>query len=466
MIFNAKTVEDIKVAYIGGGSRGWAWKFMADLALEPTMSGNVYLYDIDFKASKNNEIIGNKISAKEKSVGKWKYKAVNDLETALTGADFVIISILPGTFDEMYSDVHEPEKLGIYQSVGDTAGPGGMIRALRTIPLYVEFAKNIERYCPNAWVINYTNPMTICVKSLYETFPNIKAMGCCHEVFGTQKVLAQMCEELLDAKNVDRSEIETNVMGINHFTWLKEARYKGVDLFPVYAELVEKYYESGYEEDDKNWLNSHFESANRVKFDLFKRYGGIAAAGDRHLAEFMPNTEYLNDKETIKSWKFSLTTVDWRKEELEERLLMSEKLVNGQEDVNLEASGEEGVQIMKALVGIKPLKSNVNIRNEGQISNLPIGTIVETNAYFTKDKIETIPVGEIPENILTLIIPHIENINYIYEASIACDKDLVVKAFLNDPMFSSKCKDEETTRELVNTMLNNTKKYLPKKWNI
>lgn len=464
MVFGENNVSEIKVAYIGGGSRGWAWKLMADLALEPTMSGDVYLYDIDLEASKKNEIIGNKVNAKENSVGKWNYKAVSDLETALVGADFVIISILPGTFDEMYSDVHEPEKLGVYQSVGDTAGPGGMIRALRTIPLYVDFAKNIEKYCPNAWVINYTNPMTLCVKTLYETFPKIKAMGCCHEVFGTQELLAQMCEELLGASNVDRHQIESNVMGINHFTWLKEVNYEGQDLYPVYTELVEKYYESGYEEKGKNWLNSHFESANRVKFDLFKRYGYIAAAGDRHLAEFMPNTEYLNDKETIKKWKFSLTTVDWRKEELKERLIMSEKLSSGEEEVNLEPSGEEGVQIMKALVGIKPLKSNVNIRNEGQISNLPIGVIVETNAYFTKDKIETIPVGEIPENILELMIPHVENANYIYNAGVRCDKELVVKAFLNDPMFSSKCKDEEVTRNLVDTMLNNTKKYLPKEW--
>ncbi len=459
-------VSDVNICYIGGGSRGWAWGFMADLALEPTMSGEIRLYDIDKVASKNNEIIGNEISKLESSVGQWNYRSVDTIEEALKGSDFIVISILPGTFDEMYSDVHEPEKLGVFQSVGDTAGPGGMIRALRTIPMYVEIANKIKEHAPNAWVINYTNPMSLCVKTLYEVFPEIKAIGCCHEVFGTQKLLAHMCQEHFNIENVKREEIDVKVMGINHFTWLKEASFKGTDLFPIYTEFADKYYADGYQDKDANWLNSHFNSASRVKFDLFKNYGYIAAAGDRHLAEFMPNTLYLKDEETIRSWMFSLTKVDWRKSDLKERLEKSRKLVNKEEDVKLKPTGEEGVLIIKALAGLEPLKSNVNITNSGQISNLPIGAIVETNALFTKDKIEPENVGEIPENILELTMPHVQNMEYIYEAAITCNKDLVVKAFLNDPMFNSKCKDQVVTEELVTTMLQNTKKYLPKEWNL
>ena len=115
---------------------------------------------------------------------------------ALTGADFVVISILPGTFDEMESDVHAPEKYGIYQPVGDTTGPGGIVRALRTIPMIQEIARAVEEYCPDAWVINYTNPMAMCVKTLYETFPKIKAFGCCHEVFGTQSLLKAALDDM------------------------------------------------------------------------------------------------------------------------------------------------------------------------------------------------------------------------------------------------------------------------------
>ena len=193
-------VKDLQIAYIGGGSRGWAWTFMTDLAMDEELSGTIRLYDIDAEAAKHNEIIGNRLSAREDVVGKWNYTVSDSLQSALTGADFIVISILPGTFDEMAVDVHMPERLGIYQSVGDTAGPGGAMRALRTIPMYVEIAQAIRAYAPKAWVINYTNPMSLCVKTLYYVFPEIKAFGCCHEVFGTQKVLKGILEETMGLK--------------------------------------------------------------------------------------------------------------------------------------------------------------------------------------------------------------------------------------------------------------------------
>ena len=131
MRYNGSKVEDIKIAYVGGGSRGWAWGLMSDLMTCGDISGRVDLYDIDLQAAKNNEVIGNKFNQAKGAKTTWQYKAVETLEQALTGADFVILSILPGTFDEMESDVHAPEKYGIYQSVGDTTGPGGILRAMR-----------------------------------------------------------------------------------------------------------------------------------------------------------------------------------------------------------------------------------------------------------------------------------------------------------------------------------------------
>ena len=150
--------EEVKIAYVGGGSRGWAWGLMSDLATAGDMSGEVCLYDIDYEAAKNNEIIGNKFNSLEGATSKWTYKATKTIGEALSGAQFVVISILPGTFDEMESDVHTPEKYGIYQPVGDSTGPGGVIRALRTMPMMAEIALAVKEYCPDAWVINYTNP--------------------------------------------------------------------------------------------------------------------------------------------------------------------------------------------------------------------------------------------------------------------------------------------------------------------
>ncbi len=457
-------VRDLKIAYIGGGSRGWAWTFMTDLSMDDSLGGTIRLYDIDEQAAKNNEVIGNKLTAREDTIGKWDYVTCPTIGEALTGCDFVVISILPGTFDEMASDVHLPERLGIYQSVGDTAGPGGMIRALRTIPMFVEIAEAIKKYAPDAWVINYTNPMSLCVKTLYHVYPQIKAFGCCHEVFGTQKVLKGICEETFGFHDIDRRDIHINVLGLNHFTWLDKASYKGIDLFPVYRDYIDSHYEEGYSEPDKNWANSTFDCAHRVKFDLFRRYGLIAAAGDRHLAEFMPGGEYLKDPETVAGWKFGLTTVDWRKQDLQNRLARSRRLVSGEEEIELKPSGEEGILLIKSLCGLTRTISNVNIPNWSlQIQNLPKDAIVETNAVFSHNSIQPIVAGEVPEDVKELIMPHVENHERILKAALTCDRSLVYDAFLADPLVKGRA-SEEDVKKLVDDMIANTMAYLPEGW--
>ncbi len=457
--------EDVQIAYIGGGSRGWAWTFMTDLAMEPALSGTIRLYDIDQAAARANEAIGNRVSARQEAVGKWKYETKATLEEALTGADFVVISILPGTFDEMAVDVHMPERLGIYQSVGDTAGPGGMMRALRTIPMFVEIAEAIKAWAPEAWVINYTNPMSLCVATLYHVFPQIKAFGCCHEVFGTQKVLKGIAEEALGVEGIERRDIHVNVLGINHFTWFDYASWKGVDLFPIYRAYIDSHFEEGYNEPDRNWANSTFACAHRVKFDLFNRFGLIAAAGDRHLAEFMPGDEYLKDPETVTSWKFGLTTVDWRKEDLKRRLERSRRLLEGKEEVELKPTGEEGILLIKALCGLERCVSNVNIPNRSlQIPNLPADAVVETNAVFERDAIRPVAAGALPEQVLDLILPHVSNHERILKAALSCDRSLVLEAFMEDPLVKGKGISRAQAESLMEDMLEGTRAYLPKEW--
>ncbi len=458
-------VKDINIAYIGGGSRGWAWTFMTDLALEDSISGTIRLYDIDEQAARNNEIIGNHLMSRPEAKGDWKFTVAKTIGETLTGADFVVISILPGTFDEMESDVHLPERLNIWQSVGDTAGPGGILRNLRTIPMFVEIAENIRKYAPKAWVINYTNPMSLCVKTLYHVFPEIKAFGCCHEVFGTQKVLAEIYKETTGENVEDWHDIHVNVLGINHFTWFDSASYKGEDLFPVYKDYIDSHYEEGIQLGKENWMNSSFQCAHRVKFDLFRRYGWIAAAGDRHLAEFMPGDMYLKDPETVKSWKFGLTTVQWRKDDLQKRLERSRKLAALEEEITLEPTGEEGILLIKALCGLTRVVSNVNIPNTAkQITNLPESAVVETNAVFEKDHIHPIVAGALSEAVYPLVAPHIHIHELTLEAALTCDEEKVVQAFLEDPNVKAKNPSETEVRALVCDMIANTLTYLPEGW--
>lgn len=451
--------QDVKIAYIGGGSRGWAWTLMNDLATCPDMNGQVALYDIDYAAAQDNEAIGKLYAAHPDATSHWEYQACNTIEKALTGADFVVVSILPGTFDEMQSDVHAPEKYGIYQSVGDTSGPGGIVRAMRTVPMFEAIGLAIKEYAPKAWVINYTNPMTLCVKTLYRVFPQIRAFGCCHEVFGTQNLLRTALQEMRGIDAPTRNHIKVTPVGVNHFTWLVDAHYETIDLFPVYREFAEAYAATGYTKNlDANWMNNHFACNQRVKFDLFLRYGAIAAAGDRHLSEFCPGKWYLADPNTVRSWGFGLTPVSWRKQDLAQRLEKSRQLRNGQMPIALEPSGEEGVGQMRALLGLcPPLVTNVNLPNSGQLADLPLGAVVETNAVFSAGSLKPVHVGAMPKQLLPLIGRICYEQEALDAALAARDVKAIFQCFAADPLTT--CTLAEA-KALFREMVQNTANYL------
>lgn len=452
-------VTGLKIAYIGGGSRGWAWGLMSDLALCDKISGTVHLYDIDKQAAEDNEKIGNLISENHPENANFRYIAAPTYEKALKGADFVVISILPGTFDEMESDVHAGEKYGIYQSVGDTAGIGGIFRALRALPMFFEFAEKIKEYCPDAFVINYTNPMALCVGAMYKVFPDIKCFGCCHEVFGTQDFLCRVVSEELGMEKPKRNDIKINVVGVNHFTWFTKAQYRDIDLFPVYESYCKKHAKGGVEgwRGDDNWMNRSFSSTEKVKMDLFLKYGYIAAAGDRHLAEFCPPKWYLKDPQTVESWDFGLTSVKWRKEDLQRRLERKDRLLSGEEVMELKPTGEEGVHQICALLGLNDFVTNVNLPNYGQIPNLPKGAIVETNARFCSGGITPVFAGEVPMTVKPLVDRNIDIQRMVLEAAFERDLQKAFVAFISD---TQNTLDLDESRKLFDEMYENTKKYL------
>lgn len=335
-------MKNIKIAYIGGGSKAWARVFMTDLALAEGIGGEIALYDIDIPAAELNKKIGARINEDKNTVSKWDYKVYSEIGEALDGADFVACSILPGTFDEMEGDVHLPEEYGIYQSVGDTVGPGGVLRAMRTVPIYEGFAKAVKEHCPKAWVINLTNPMTACTKTLFDVFPEIKAFGCCHEVFHAQEFLCCAAKEILGVPRPSRKEIIIDACGVNHFTWITEAKYNGHDMLKILPEFIDKFYEKGYCERfgtaPEDFKDDPFLYGNKVKMDLFNRFGVLAAAGDRHLVEFMNNSWYIKDKAAVEEWLYHLTTVAYRKRDRVNKIEQSKRI----------AAGEEKIEVKKA----------------------------------------------------------------------------------------------------------------------
>ena len=459
MKYVGKKVEDIKIAYIGGGSQGWAWGLMSDLVAADDISGKVALYDINMEAAKKNVVIGTMYNNAEGAKSHWDYEATETLGEALTGADFVVISITPATMKEMESDVHAPEKYGIYQSVGDTMGPGGVLRAMRCIPMIEEIARGVEKYCPNAWVINYTNPMTVCVRTLYKTFPGIKAFGCCHEVFGTQKLLSAMLEDMHGIEGVPREDIHVEVTGVNHFTWLTAANYKDIDLFEEYKTFAEKYREEGFQKGkDDNWMNNIIgDCAHKVKFDLFLKYGYMAAAGDRHLAEFVNGKIYLENPDVVKSWLFGLTPVSWRYGMYDRRAKKSAAMISGEEPVEIKQTGEDGVNQIRALLGLHDMITNVNLPNRGQIANLPMDVVVETNATFRTDKVTPVTAGPLPESIYPLIKRVVDEQENMVAAGMERSLEKSFEVFVSDALTTI---SREDAKVLFDEMVDNTKAYL------
>ncbi|MBN1641465.1 MAG: alpha-galactosidase [Anaerolineae bacterium] len=425
--------EQIKIAYIGGGSRNWARHVMTDLALCPHLAGEIALYDIDYPAAERNVALAAQIYSHPDAATTFDVHACRTSAEALAGADFVFLSILPGPMQMFANDLDIPAQYGILQTVGDTTGPGGISRALRAVPIYLDYAHQIMDHCPDAWVINYTNPMTLCTAAFYAAEPEIKAFGCCHEVFGTQHRLARLVAEAYDVPVPDRREIATDVAGVNHFTFATAARWHGLDLYPI----VERHISAdGFWADQSAWareqmaIGNWFQSKGMIAYDFFRRFGALGAAGDRHLAEFVP--WYLVSEANLHRYGVILTPSSYRLGTWRPSVEAPPR--ERPEGLVLRGSDEEAVAQLLALRGIAPLDTNVNLPNRGQIPGLPLGAVVETNAQFRLDSVSPVVPTPLPDAVLSLVCRVAEVQQMTLEAAVDRDVDLAFQALLLDPL--------------------------------
>ena len=457
---NSSDARAIKIAYIGGGSRNWARMIMTDLARCPHLTGRLALYDIDHAAARRNVQLAAELFGHRYARTTFQVQAVRTIERALQGADFVIISILPGPMTMMARDLDIPERYGILHTVGDTTGPGGIVRALRTIPIYLDFARQIGEHCPDAWVINYTNPMTLCTAALYRGFPEMKAFGCCHEVFGTQRHLAELVKKRFRVESCAREEINLDIAGVNHFTHATAASWKGQDLFPVIEKHIRRkgFFRDRTEDAQKRKARGQFFASDRlVSYDFFARFGVLGAAGDRHLVEFVP--WYLRDEATLHSWGVIATPSayrlgTWRPARGVTLPKRSKPRTTGD---RLQASGEEGVEQMLALLGFRELVTNVNLPNRGQVRGLPDGAVVETYARFGRDSVMPLVTRPLPPAVHSLVERVVRVQQITLEAAAQRDPDLAFQALLADPMMNI---STDLAREMFDEMLQATKPLL------
>lgn len=452
-----ETSKQVRIAFVGGGSLNWAMGLMADLAYDQTLAADVRLYDIDHDAALRNAQIGTRCAEVSRGTPA-NYTACRTLKDALHEADVVVISILPGGFEDMAQDIDIPARFGIPQAVGDTVGPGGFVRALRAIPMLADIAQAIKDHAPDAFVCNLTNPMSALTGTLFKVFPTIKAWGECHEVTKIRTQVAWIANQKAGGVGYTHRDVQANVLGINHFTFVDALVLDGVDMMPAYKAFAETFKDSGWDKSEQfeGEKAQYFGSRNLVAFDLYRRFGLPGAAGDRHLAEFFPVAEYLNDPA---KWGFALTPVAFRIKERAAKIKAAHAMRDGHITPIAKRSDEAVIDQISALVGGGSFVSNVNLPNTGQLDGLPEGAIVETNARFDRNGVTPLPAGKLPDELNRIVNDHAARQTALVDAVLANDKDALFPLFKSDPLVRSL--QTSQAKQMFDQMISATARLIP-----
>jgi alpha-galactosidase/6-phospho-beta-glucosidase family protein len=414
----------MKIAFIGGGSVLWTPKLVADMASIEALNGaQLMLYDIDEDALNLLARASERISTQ--AGGTLEIAATRDRTTALCDADIVILCVGIGGLPAMRSDLEIPEKYGIYQSVGDTVGPGGLARGLRHIPFAVQVAHEMERLCPDAWMLNVTNPMTTICRGVTRA-TGIRTIGLCHEVTGVSRHLAHM----FDANIAD---ITLEVGGINHLPVILRCDIGGRDGLALVGEWVaERGPFALVHQVELNNVFDVFIDRLAVKLTLFEQLGVLFGAGDRHVAEFFSG--FLTEESNYgRRYGVLLTNVDQREEMARVHRASVEAFVEGAPH-KLERSDEQLASVMAALVGGPPGRFVVNVPNQGQIENLPCDAVVECIAEIDRLGAHPLACGSLPHAVQDLLAGHVARQELIVEAALSGRREPALSALATDPL--------------------------------
>ncbi len=433
-----------KIAFIGAGSFGFTRNLVRDiLTFDAFKDAEIALMDI------NKERLSFIQTAVQQILDAGKYPAkmtvTTDRAEALKGADGVLITILQGGVDVFATDIEIPAKYKVDINVGDTRGPSGIFRFLRTLPPMLEICEDVRKYCPNAVVLNYTNPMAMLCRAMQSSYSELKITGLCHSVQGTAHMLATW----IGAKDED---ISYTCAGINHQAFYLDFKWKGKDAYPLIhkaittkkeiyqAELVrnEMYLALNYYVTESSGHNSEYNAWFRKRPDLIKKYCIKGTNWNPGLHAYILQT-YRSRQQP---WK-KLTRDELKK------------------PVNLARGQEYASRIFNTIFGDHQIfKFNGNVRNFGLIDNLPYGACVEVPVFASKDGLEAMHVGNLPPQLAVLnnISSRCEEL--AVEGALTGNPNQIYHACLFDPLTSAVLSLEEI-RNMVNEMFAANKKFLP-----
>ena len=438
-----------RIAIVGGGSVMWTPIILANLAANERLGGShIVLHDIDPGALALTYRFA--LAHQRRTASALTFSQTTGQAEALEGADFVIVTISTGGLEAMRPDLEIPERYGIFQTVGDTVGPGGISRALRNIPVFLSLAQAMEERCPHAWLLNVSNPLSALTRVVAKE-TGIRALGLCHGVVGVAQEYAQFFRVGLDHCAYVNS-------GLDHCAWFTEFV---VDSRPAIDILREKGLDA--------WLAKSPVEAKadpvfaplyglRCGLLLGQQLGALPAIGDRHMVEFFPT--FLQGLQNVDRYGLVRTTIADREryyQSCRSRLL---SWLDRPEALSTEAaSGREGDDVaawVVALSGGPAVEDNVNAPNVGQIPELPLGAVVETRGLLDGAGFHPF-TRSLPKQLAAVIYPHAVRGELVVEAGVEGDVGKALAALTTDSLVAA----VETARPMLQDMMAANRRWLP-----
>ncbi|MDQ6691342.1 MAG: alpha-galactosidase [Candidatus Dormibacteraeota bacterium] len=414
-----------KIAYIGAGSSNFAARLITDLVATPGLeAGTFALVDIDpdrleLSRQITEKVIG--VSGRD-----WKVTASTDREEALSGCDYVINSIEVAGLDSVAPDYEIPLKYGVDQCIGDTIGPGGIFKALRTGPTWLEIVADVKRLAPDALVMNYTNPMSILTLAAIRA-TGLSVVGLCHSVQATSRLLAGFLQ-------VPYEELSWRCAGINHNAWFTSLEREGQDLYPRLRELARV--PDIYEQDP-------------VRFEVMLHLGAFVTESSGHFSEYVPYfrkrpellQKYMRPGYLGESGFYAHNWPTWRAMNAE----VVRSLLAGGAELELHRSHEYASYIVEAAELDRPVVIHGNVLNCGAISNLPEGC-VEVPCRVDRSGLHPETAGPLPEQLAALNRAHMSVHELVVQSLLERDREKARLALMLDPLTAAVCSLEEISR--------------------
>jgi len=432
-----------KIAFIGAGSFGFTRTLAKDILTFPLLKdAELALMDID------EERLSFTKQAVERIIAEGEYPATvtatTNRQEALKDADAVIITILAGGVKVWRHDIEIPMKYGVDTNVGDTRGPSGIFRALRTIPVMLDICRDVEKFCPKAIVLNYTNPMAMLCRAMQRE-TNVTISGLCHSVQGTAGMLANWIGAPMD-------EIDYTCAGINHLSWFVKYEWNGEDAYPLIRKAMRKkavynhekvrnemFLAMGYYVTESSGHNSEYNWWFRKRPDLIEKY--CLDGTGWNPGEYAYILREYQSRE--KNWKKDIT-----------------KWLESPEPLNLGRGHEYAAHIVNAWMGGEPYRFNGNVPNTGLVTNLPDGCCVEVPVFASRGALNSIHVGALPLQCQALTGASVAVEEMAVEAALTGNPELVFQSICYDPLTAAVLSLDEI-RKMVKAMLRKNEPHLP-----